>query len=187
VSQLLDTICRNLYELSHREDGAVTIRELPLQVDPYRPPGLWAFTQPKVGRPRLWCFPQPLHPLEVWASLEGFGGFSTHDREEQKVLALANERARSWVDYTEHISAWLGLTQSETRLVWTLLTPLNLGDDGRPDHGFEGPSDALWLACGATGDNPWWMAATAYVREHRKGLARREKFWISECDPLTTL
>lgn len=97
-----------------------------LQVDPlvltphYRPPGLWCYPDRLLGPQILFRFPPPCHPLEALAALRGWDG---------PILAIAEQRAVSWLEGTRMLAKFLGLTPGATRRWYHLLTPLNVGDD----------------------------------------------------------
>lgn len=110
----------------------------------YRPAGWWCFTRPGLGRPLLYSFPQPLHPLEAVAAAVGFGGW---DHGIDSIRALAARRFWPWVEYTAALSDYLALTPQRARLSYHWFSPLNVAGhvpDWLPRPSGEGPVRHNW-------------------------------------------
>lgn len=182
TGRILDWFVKDLKRLARE---GVTFRELPLSVDPYRPPGVYAFTPCGPGRPVLWHFPQPLHPIEAIAALRGFGPASPAGVE--AVQSLAFRRALPWRDYTVMLSHYLFVNPPTVRLVWQMLTPFKVppyppgGNLIGWGDGAEDECTALWRACGFAptkpGMVPWMKAHLSYIWPPGKQVAERKHFW----------
>jgi hypothetical protein len=178
TGRILDWFVRDLRNL--RDRGDVRFDVLNLSADPYRPSGVWCFTQPCLDAPRLFCFPQPLHPIEAIAAVRGFGGLH-HERDHKNsdpVLALAVARAQSWRAYTGTLSQYLFVTPESLRLVWHLLTPLNIPwyDENRLNE----ETDALWNAALPRAGIEWIVHLMDYRWPDTRELAPRPAFFTEE-------
>lgn len=173
TGRILDWFVKDLKALTAR---GVEYRVLPGQEKPYRPPGLWCVTPPRAEYPLLWSFPQPLHPIEAVASLRGFGG---HSRDIEQVKVLATARSLPWLEYTTTLAGFLFVSPETVRLVWHLLTPLNV-----PPHNWRFDTDDADAMLDA--EEALWVAATGRGRPRLVGAGRgpmRHDFWTGEVTP----
>ena len=137
--------------------------------------GVWCRTEPGLGRPWLWRFPQPVHPVEAIAAIRGFGGpeseYCTPRLREYRLMTIGEARKTPWVDYTEYLSQFLFVTPATTRLVWHLLTPM--------------PVPRGWAAVGDI-QQALWFAATGAGRpalprpDDELAERARARFWTHE-------
>lgn len=165
MSTILSWFVKDIAYLRRQGDAAlVTLKQAR---DPYRPPGLYCITRPSPGRPVLWRFPQPLHPIEAIAAVRGFEG---------EVMYVANARAGTWLEYTAFLSRTLFVTPETLRLVWHALTPLDVPTDPR-DTRLDHARAQLWSAAGFPGWE-WHDALWDSWSPERK--YHRPRFWTDE-------
>lgn len=169
-----------------RGTPGVKLDALPLNLRPYRPPGIWATCQPREGRPLLFRLPPPAHPLEAIAAMRGMTPLEPPEFESvapagERMLTPANRdllfqaaalRQKSWVDTTAKMAEYLLVPPPTVRLLFHMLTPLRVSPFGA-DAWDE--TVALFEALGFSEDD----ALQAHSFPDLRGPLR-EKFWTHE-------
>ncbi len=122
----------------------------------------------------MWRFPQPVHPIEAVAALRGFGGY-----EPCSPSQLASDRWQSWMDYTEQLAGVLMVHAPTLRLVWHLVTPLNV--PAGLTHPGMAEALTLWRALGFR-QGQWFGAAAVYhTGQDGATVPVQERFWTDAC------
>lgn len=144
-------------------------------------PGMWARTEPAIGRPILFSFPQPVHPLEAIAAIRGHGGLMKPMLDGHAFLALGEDRANGWLSNTACIAEYLFVTPETVRLLWHLLTPLNVDKCEAPESS-DGLREQLllWEAAGFTGLDLVAVRHKADQARSTLSYRYRREFWRTE-------
>lgn len=97
----------------------------------YYPPGLWACAIGGSGRPWMYRYPYPHHPMEILASQRGYGGRENEippDSQlfvsEDSLESMKSIRIGSWVERADIMGAFQFLTPAQSRYIMHLFTPV---------------------------------------------------------------
>jgi len=162
----------------------------------YFPPGLWASAIGGPGRPWLFRFPFPHHPVELLASQRGYGGLEPEPDARPELAgqvfvtddALAgfkSIRHGSWEDRADQMGALQFLTPAQSRFLMHLFTPVTaLGDWWGQERSEEySARKRLYEAAGI--DRPYTRAVGSGA-DSEFNTKRRKDIWTG-IDPSTTV
>lgn len=164
----------------------------------YRPPGLYAKVEGGPGRPVMYRLPPPHHPLELICAIRGFGGLEDEDSYTtgpdgvraltdhmlHALVQAADIRYGTWAQVTGKMAKRLFLSQSQVRVLYHLLTPLNTNGlpPGVSADGLIAARRELYRAAGVRESEAEAVAGAAV-----KGGPCRMQFWGDEVKGVVTL
>jgi len=138
------------------------------------PVGLLSYPTPGPGRPLMFRMPHPLHPLETIAALRGWGGLEGPNllREGMALMWAGENRTEGgWYGVTGRIAAKLFVPPATVRLLWHVLTPLNVPAPEKPEDAVD-VDYWRWDLYAAAGFDPYWPV--------NPGTPLRPNFWGHE-------